>query len=347
MLKRLALMAVLTAAVAVVAVQAAAAAPVAKTFVFCSDISYPPEEFVQGGKNLGSDIDIGTAVAKRLGMSAKFQNTGFDGIVAALLSNKCDAIISGMNDTPERRKSVAFVDYLSVGQSLIGKKGNPLKISDSLDVCGRVGRRAGRDDEPRDAAEVRQAVQGEGQEGDQDHLLPEGHRAASRASRPGTSTSTEPTRRPSSGTRRRTRRSQIVGKPITPASGRDRRQSEEHRLKAQIQKAINAMYANGSMTKILKKWNMSAVRAEEVSRGRGRRCTRSSRRSTGICSRTRIFDPNHAFAQALSARCSSPSSPSSSASLLGLASALCADVAAGACCGSSRTSTSSSCAGRR
>ena len=24
---------------------------VAKTFVFCSDISYPPEEFVQGGKN--------------------------------------------------------------------------------------------------------------------------------------------------------------------------------------------------------------------------------------------------------------------------------------------------------
>ena len=69
------------------AVQAAAAAPVAKTFVFCSDISYPPEEFVQGGKNLGSDIDIGTAVAKRLGMSVKFQNTGFDGIVAALLSN--------------------------------------------------------------------------------------------------------------------------------------------------------------------------------------------------------------------------------------------------------------------
>ena len=60
MLKRLALMAVLSAAVAVVAVQAAAAAPVAKTFVFCSDISYPPEEFVQSGKNLGSDIDIGT-----------------------------------------------------------------------------------------------------------------------------------------------------------------------------------------------------------------------------------------------------------------------------------------------
>ena len=32
-----------------------------------------------------------------------------------------------MNDTAERRKQVAFVDYLSVGQSLMVKKGNPKK----------------------------------------------------------------------------------------------------------------------------------------------------------------------------------------------------------------------------
>ena len=56
----------------------------------------------------------------------------------AEVAKKCDAIISGMNDTPDRRKSVAFVDYLNVGQSLIGKKGNPLKIKTILDVCGRV-----------------------------------------------------------------------------------------------------------------------------------------------------------------------------------------------------------------
>jgi len=116
-----------------------AAAPTrlaADTITFCTDATYPPEEFYQGAKLVGSDIDIGTEVAKRIGLKAKFQNTGFDGIIAALLAKKCDAIISGMNDTPERRKQVAFVDYLSVGQSLMVKKGNPKKIRTLADLSG-------------------------------------------------------------------------------------------------------------------------------------------------------------------------------------------------------------------
>jgi polar amino acid transport system substrate-binding protein len=104
--------------------------------VYCSDISYPPEEFYKGGKPVGSDIDIGAEVARRMGLDAEYDNTGFDGIIAALKSRKCDAIISGMNDTPERAKQVAFVDYLSVGQSLIAKKG-ALKVTKFTDLCGK------------------------------------------------------------------------------------------------------------------------------------------------------------------------------------------------------------------
>lgn len=117
-----------------------AAAPTrqaAGTLTFCTDATYPPEEFYQGSKLVGSDIDIGNEIAKRIGMTAKFQNTGFDGIIAALLAKKCDAIISGMNDTAERRKQVAFVDYLSVGQSLMVKAGNPKKINKLSDLSGR------------------------------------------------------------------------------------------------------------------------------------------------------------------------------------------------------------------
>jgi polar amino acid transport system substrate-binding protein len=91
--------------------------------VYCSDITYPPEEFYRGSKAVGSDIDIGTAIARELGVKARFDNTGFDGIIAALLAKRCDAIIRGMNDTPARRKSVGFVDYLAVGQSLMVKMG--------------------------------------------------------------------------------------------------------------------------------------------------------------------------------------------------------------------------------
>jgi polar amino acid transport system substrate-binding protein len=109
----------------------------AKELLFCSDITYPPEEFYEGTKPVGSDIEIGNAIAAQMGVKASFQNTGFDGIIPALLGKKCDAVISGMNDTPARRKQVDFTDYLSVGQSFMVKKGNPEKITS---IAGNAGK---------------------------------------------------------------------------------------------------------------------------------------------------------------------------------------------------------------
>jgi polar amino acid transport system substrate-binding protein len=107
--------------------------------VFCSDITYPPEESYKQGTTTpeGSDIDIGNYIAEKMGVKARFDNTGFDGIIAALLAKKCDAVISGMNDTPERRKQVAFVDYLKVGQSFMVKKGNPEHITGIDSLAGK------------------------------------------------------------------------------------------------------------------------------------------------------------------------------------------------------------------
>ena len=130
----------LTALAALTIVSTGAAAPArqsAGALTFCTDATYPPEEFYEGSKLVGSDIDIGSEVARRLGMTAKFQNTGFDAIIAALIAKKCDAIISGMNDTTERRKQVAFVDYLKVGQTLMVKKGNPGHVTSLAALSGK------------------------------------------------------------------------------------------------------------------------------------------------------------------------------------------------------------------
>src|SRR5262249_14326065 len=105
--------------------------------VFCTDATYPPEEFFQGSKIAGSDIDFANAVASAMGVKAEIKNTGFDAIIAALLAKKCDAIISGMSDTAERRKQVDFVDYLKVGQSIMVKKGNPEHITKLSDLSGK------------------------------------------------------------------------------------------------------------------------------------------------------------------------------------------------------------------
>lgn len=109
-----------------------------ETLMFCSDLAFPPMEFLEGSEPVGADIDIGNEVAERLGRTAEFTNIGFDGIIAALQSDLCDAIISGMNNTPERAEEVDFVNYLFVGQSLVVQAGNPEGITSLETLCGHA-----------------------------------------------------------------------------------------------------------------------------------------------------------------------------------------------------------------
>ena len=126
---------------ATVVVATAAVAPPpniagAGKIVFCSDLGYPPMESLQGSRPVGADIDIGSAIAKSMRVKAQFKNVGFDGIIAALLAKKCDAILSGMTDTAQRRKQVDFTDYLIVGMSLMVKKGNPHHVTELAALSG-------------------------------------------------------------------------------------------------------------------------------------------------------------------------------------------------------------------
>jgi polar amino acid transport system substrate-binding protein len=108
--------------------------------VWCVDLSYAPEEFYKadGTTPQGSDVDIATEISKRFGVTAEIDNTGFDGIIPALNAKKCDLIISGMNDTPDRAKQVDFVDYLKVGQGLLVPAGNPKNIKTLEDLSGKT-----------------------------------------------------------------------------------------------------------------------------------------------------------------------------------------------------------------
>jgi len=104
----------------------------------CSDISTPPlESFGPGHKPQGSDIDIGTEIAKRLGLEAVWKNTAFAGIIPALQARNCDAILSQLFDKPERRNVVDFVDYMRSGQALLVPKGNPQRVQSLADLCGK------------------------------------------------------------------------------------------------------------------------------------------------------------------------------------------------------------------
>ena len=101
--------------------------------VYCSDISGPPlGYFDENNKPIGSDIEI----ARRLGVAAEFANTPFDGIIPALQAHHCDAILSQLFDKPKRREVVDFVDYMYSSESLLVHKGNPKNIHGLDDLSG-------------------------------------------------------------------------------------------------------------------------------------------------------------------------------------------------------------------
>jgi polar amino acid transport system substrate-binding protein len=112
---------------------------------FCVDVSFPPfESYAPGNKAVGSDIDMGTAFAKMMGVKAVWRNTGFDGIIPALQAKQCDAIMSGLYDKASRRKVVDFVDYARLGNSIVVPKGNPHHVVRLADLSGmKVGVESG------------------------------------------------------------------------------------------------------------------------------------------------------------------------------------------------------------
>jgi polar amino acid transport system substrate-binding protein len=106
--------------------------------VICSDIPYPPQEFFDASGNpIGSDIEIGQEIAKRLGLTPEIQNSVFDTIILALTGGKCDIIISAQNITSDRIKQVDMIPYFQAGQSFVVAAGNPKNIKTQDDLCGK------------------------------------------------------------------------------------------------------------------------------------------------------------------------------------------------------------------
>jgi polar amino acid transport system substrate-binding protein len=104
---------------------------------FCSDISGPPLEFFDANNvAVGSDIDIGKELAKRMGVTAEFKNTAFSAIIPSLQAKQCDAILSQLFDKPARREVVDFVDYMYSSQSFLVPNGNPKHIMGMEDISG-------------------------------------------------------------------------------------------------------------------------------------------------------------------------------------------------------------------
>ena len=86
------------------------------------------------GNIIGFDVDMAKAMAKAMGVKLELVPTAWDGIIAALLTDKFDILMSGMTITQERNLKINFANpYISVGQTMIVKKEHAGKTLKDLD----------------------------------------------------------------------------------------------------------------------------------------------------------------------------------------------------------------------
>lgn len=97
----------------------------AGTLTVCSDVPYPPfEDFDKSTPTgfKGFDVDIVSAVAKKLDVKVAIKDSSFDALQSglALNSGQCDMAASAMTITPEREKRIGFsTGYYDSEQSLL------------------------------------------------------------------------------------------------------------------------------------------------------------------------------------------------------------------------------------
>ena len=123
------------------AIASAAASAVAQsgTLSVASDATYPPMEFFAKDNNttvIGADADISKALGQIMGLTPKVQNTPFDSILPGLTAGKYDLGISSFTDTLDRQKTNDFVTYMQAGTAFYASTSSNLTPKALTDLCG-------------------------------------------------------------------------------------------------------------------------------------------------------------------------------------------------------------------
>ena len=95
---------------------------------------------VQGSYVEGYDVQIGKRIAKELNMTPEFRKIHWNDLIEALNAGEIDVILSGMLDTEDRRKLIAFSDTYEITKTeytiFIDTTGKYANASTFADLAG-------------------------------------------------------------------------------------------------------------------------------------------------------------------------------------------------------------------
>jgi polar amino acid transport system substrate-binding protein len=90
------------------------------------------------GALVGSEVDLGKAIAGKLGLKPDFVQSAFAAVIPTLQAKQCDVIMAQLYIKPEREQVVDFVPYLYSGTGIAVSKEKPADITGMDDsLCGK------------------------------------------------------------------------------------------------------------------------------------------------------------------------------------------------------------------
>ncbi len=101
--------------------------------------NYPPMEFRDPATDAlaGFDVELGEALARKLGLRIAWQETSFEQMMPAIATGRVDAILSGMTDLATRHEAASFVDYLRSGPQFFVQQSRASGLPDLAALCGK------------------------------------------------------------------------------------------------------------------------------------------------------------------------------------------------------------------
>ena len=99
--------------------------------------AFPPFEFVEDGKLVGFDRDLGDELGKRMGVRVQWQIIEFAGLIASLTSGRVDTLITAMTWTQDRADRIAFsTPYYKTGVAAAYRP--TVTVAEPADLVGKL-----------------------------------------------------------------------------------------------------------------------------------------------------------------------------------------------------------------
>ena len=111
----------------------------AGVITFCTQLDQPPADFTgpDGATPEGFEVDIMNAIGRELGLRTAIMNFQYAALAPALDAGICDAVVASTTSTPERLKKYRFIEYMRASSALLVPRGNPLGLRTYADLSGR------------------------------------------------------------------------------------------------------------------------------------------------------------------------------------------------------------------